>query len=45
MSTFNVFVDGAQPMCKLEATQSWSVGDMSRVTLNFNLSKIPFVHF
>jgi len=21
------------------------VGDMSRVTLNFDLSKIPFVHF
>jgi len=21
------------------------VGDMSRVTLNFGLSKIPFVHF
>jgi len=25
---------------KLEA-----IGDMSRVTLNFDLSKIPFVHF
>ena len=27
-----------------EAIQRWS-GDMSRVTLNFDLSKIPFVHF
>jgi len=28
---------------KLEAIQRWSA--MSRVTLNFDLSKIPFVHF
>ena len=28
----------------LEAIQRWS-GDMSRVTLNFDLSKIPFVRF
>jgi len=29
---------------KLEAIQRWS-GDMSRVTFNDDLSKIPFVHF
>jgi len=28
---------------ELEAIQRWSA--MSRVTLNFDLSKIPFVHF
>jgi len=27
-----------------EAIERWS-GDMSRVTLNFEISKIPFVHF
>jgi len=26
-------------------TRSQMVGDMSHVTLNFDLSKIPFVHF
>jgi len=29
---------------KLEAIPRW-LGDMSRVTLNFDLSKIPLVHF
>jgi len=31
-------------LMQLEAIQRWS-GDMSRMPLNFDLSKIPFVHF
>jgi len=40
----NVCINLVTAMQKLEAIQRW-VGDMSRVTLNFDLSKIPFVHF
>jgi len=32
-------------MQKLEASHPEMGGDMPRVTLNFDLSKIPFVHF
>jgi len=31
-------------LLKLEVIQRWS-GDMSRVTLNFDLSEVPSVHF
>ena len=35
---------GLRLQLELEAIQRWS-GDVSRVTLNFDPSKIPFVHF
>jgi len=44
---FLFLLDISKPRNLQTATRSHPemVGDMSRVTLNFDLSKIPFVHF
>jgi len=46
LSTFTkMHVPGVVEITIKTGSHPEMVGDMSRVTLNFDLSKIPFVHF